>query len=70
MSIRAAAVTIFALFASAYSASGQEAPVALGVLAGANVADQAGEDVFTPHDIIAFIGGFSGTLRFADCWAV
>jgi hypothetical protein len=70
LSIRAAAVTILALFASPDSASAQEMPVSLGVLAGANVADQAGQDVFAPQDIIGFVGGFSGTLRFADRWAV
>jgi len=70
LSIRAAAVTIFALFASAYSASAQETAVSLGVLAGASVADQAGQDVFAPHDITAFTGGLSGTLRFAERWAV
>ncbi len=48
----------------------QAGPVSLGVVAGANVADQAGQDVFAPHDRIGFIGGASGTFRFASRWAI
>ncbi len=48
----------------------QETPASLGALVGANVADQAGQDVFVPHDKFGLIGGLSGTLRFSDRWAV
>ena len=68
MSIRTAAVVTLALLIAPSSGQAQEG--ALGVLAGANVADQAGSDVFTPHDIIGFIGGVSGTLRLAPRWSV
>lgn len=70
MSIRVAALTILVFLGTASSGPAQEVPVSLGVLAGANVADQAGQDVFAPHDIVGFMGGFSSTLRFADRWAV
>jgi len=48
----------------------QESAVSLGVLAGADVADQAGEDVFAPHDRFGFIGGLSGAFRLASRWSV
>lgn len=72
MSLRAVVVVTLAL-ALALSpsvGSAQEASASLGVLAGANVADQAGEDVFTPHDRLGFIGGVSGVLRITDRWAI
>jgi hypothetical protein len=68
LSIRTAAVITLALLIVPSSGQAQEG--ALGVLAGADVADQAGSDVFTPHDIIGFIGGVSGTLRLAPRWSV
>jgi hypothetical protein len=52
------------------AATSQESAVGLGLLAGANVADQAGQDVFAPHDRIGFMGGVSGDFRFSDRWAV
>ena len=70
LSIRAAAVVFFALFVSPSSGLAQEGPVSFGVLAGANVADQTGEDVFTPHDRFGFIGGVSGAYRFASRWSI
>jgi len=70
LSIRAAAVVFFALFVSPSSGRAQEGPVSFGVLAGANVADQTGEDVFTPHDRFGFIGGVSGAYRFASRWSI
>ena len=44
--------------------------MSLGVVAGANVADQTGEDVFTPHDRFGFIGGASLVFRFSDRWSL
>ena len=44
--------------------------MSLGALAGANVADQAGQDVFAPHDKVGFVGGISGVFRFSGRWAV
>ena len=70
MSIRAAAVVILALLLSPSVGRAQDGPVSLGVLAGANVADQTGEDVFTPHDRFGFIGGVSGAFRFASRWSI
>ncbi|MCL7971974.1 MAG: PorT family protein [marine benthic group bacterium] len=59
------------LFTSQARAQEQaEASVDLGVLAGANVADQAGRDVFAPHDKFGFIGGVSGVLRFSPRWSL
>jgi hypothetical protein len=49
---------------------GQQSPVSLGFVAGANVADQAGTDVFAPHDRFGFIGGSSLVFRFSDRWSV
>ena len=70
LSIRAfAAVTIAVLGLPAWALA-QSSPVSLGVVAGADVADQAGEDVFAPHDRIGFIGGVSGSFRFASRWAI
>jgi len=48
----------------------QESPFAVGALAGADVADQAGSDVFTPHDRFGFIGGASAAVRIASRWSV
>ena len=70
MSIRAAAVVTVALVGFPSWTLAQAGPVSLGVVAGADVADQAGQDVFAPHDRIGFIGGASGTFRFASRWAV
>lgn len=70
MPIRAAAIITVALLAFPLSGGAQETSVSLGALVGANVADQAGQDVFAPHDKIGFIGGLSGTLRFGGRWAV
>lgn len=42
-------------------AAAQQSSLSLGLLAGGVVADQAGADVFAPHDIFGFIGG--GFLR-------
>lgn len=62
---------LFVLFASPGGAQEhEEASVDLGVLAGANVADQAGQDVFAPHDKIGFIGGVSGAIRISPRWSV
>lgn len=70
MSIRAVAAVTIALLGLPAWALAQSGPVSLGVVAGANVADQAGEDVFAPHDRIGFIGGVSGSFRFASRWAI
>jgi len=70
LSIRAAAVVTVALFFSPSFGRAQQNQVSLGVVAGANVADQAGEDVFTPHDKFGFIGGVSGALRLASRWSI
>ena len=59
----------FALFATPVRAQ-EEATVSIGGLAGGVVADQAGDDVFAPHDKFGFIGGLSGTLRFSARWAL
>ncbi len=61
----------FVLFAAPAGAQEQEqASVDLGFLAGADVADQAGQDAFAPHDRFGFIGGVSGVLRFSPRWSV
>ena len=70
MSIRATAVVTIALIGLPSWALAQAGPVSLGVVAGADVADQAGQDVFAPHDRFGFIGGVSGSFRFASRWAV
>jgi hypothetical protein len=70
LSIRCATLLTIALISFPSWAMAQAGPVSLGVVAGANVADQAGQDVFAPHDRIGFIGGASGTFRFASRWAI
>lgn len=70
MSIRAWPVVVIALLSLPGWALAQTGPVSLGLLAGANVADQAGQDVFAPHDRIGFIGGVSGSFRLASRWAI
>jgi len=70
LSARAAAVVALILLACPSSVRAQEGPVSLGVLAGADVADQAGEDAFSPHDRFGFIGGASATFRFAPRWSI
>lgn len=70
MSIRTAAVVTVALFGLPSLGLSQDGRVSLGVLAGADVADQAGEDVFTPHDRFGFMGGVSGAFRFASRWSI
>ncbi len=59
----------FALFATPARAQ-EEMIVTLGGLAGGVVADQAGEDVFAPHDKFGFIGGLSGKLGFSARWSL
>ena len=44
--------------------------MSLGVLAGADIADQTGQDVFASQDRIGFIGGVSGKFRIASRWSV
>jgi hypothetical protein len=64
-----AIVTIaFAIFAGRLDA--QEGRFSLGALAGADVADQAGEDAFAPHDRIGFIGGATSVFRLSGRWSV
>ena len=70
MSARVAALVTLVLLACPSSGSAQEGSVSLGILAGADVADQSGEDAFSPHDRFGFIGGASATFRFAPRWSV
>lgn len=70
MDSRVLVVLLLALALAPASVRAQEARGSLGVLAGVDVADQAGEDVFAPHDRIGFIGGVSGTVRVASRWAI
>jgi hypothetical protein len=70
LSIRSSAALILVLFVVPSAGRAQDGPVSLGVIAGANVADQAGQDVFTPHDRIGFIGGVSGAFRLASRWSI
>lgn len=70
MSARVAAVVTLVLLAGPSAGSAQEGPVSLGVVAGVDVADQAGDDAFSPHDRFGFIGGASATFRFAPRWSV
>ena len=67
---RVAAVLALGVFVAPAPVRAQEGAVSLGLLAGANVADQAGEDAFSPHDRFGFIGGASGSLRFASRWSL
>lgn len=60
---------LLALFAAPARAQ-EDATVSIGGLAGGVVADQAGEDVFAPHDKFGFIGGLSGTLEFSERWSL
>ena len=64
----AIATIAFAIFAGRLEA--QESSFSLGALVGADVADQAGEDAFAPHDRIGFIGGATSVLRLSGRWAV
>ncbi len=70
MSLRAPVIVALALALGPVSGWAQQPPLSLGVLAGADVADQAGEDVFAPHDRVGFIGGASAAYRFSDRWSV
>jgi len=67
---RLAVVTLLLMFLMPVSARAQDPQVSLGVLAGGTVADQAGEDAFTPHDRFGFIGGVSLALRLSGRWSV
>jgi hypothetical protein len=68
--VRRLVVVLALVFLAPPSVRAQEAPVSLGVLAGVDVADQAGEDAFSPHDRFGFIGGASATFRVAPRWSV
>lgn len=57
MNRRSLSLALFLLVVVPGEGRSQYGPVSVGVLAGANVADQAGADVFTPHDVFGFIGG-------------
>lgn len=70
LSIRVIAAVILALSLTPAAGSAQQKTVALGALAGVDVADQAGQDVFAPHDRLGFIGGASLAYRFADRWSI
>lgn len=70
MSLRAPVIVALALALGPASGWAQQSSVSLGVLAGVDVADQAGEDAFAPHDRIGFIGGASAVLRLSDRWSV
>jgi hypothetical protein len=66
--VLAIATIAFAILAG--RADAQESRFAIGAFAGADVADQAGSDVFAPHDRIGFIGGASSAFRFSGRWSV
>lgn len=67
---RLAVVFLLLMFLMPVSLRAQDPQVSLGVLAGGAVADQAGEDAFTPHDRFGFIGGVSLALRLYGRWSV
>ena len=67
---RLAVVFLLLMFLMPVSLRAQDPQVSLGVLAGGAVADQAGEDAFTPHDRFGFIGGVSLALRLSGRWSV
>lgn len=69
MRLRLAAVSVLILAGTPASGSAQQA-LSLGILAGADVADQAGADVFTPHDRFGFIGGVSAAFHLSSRWSV
>lgn len=67
---RVVVMVVLAVFLVPSWVLAQERTVSLGVLAGVDVADQAGEDAFSPHDRFGFIGGASGTFRIAPSWSI
>ncbi len=67
---RLAVVSLLLLGLMPVSLRAQDPQVSLGVLAGAAVADQAGEDAFTPHDRFGFIGGATLAIRLSGRWSV
>ncbi len=70
MSLRAPMMAVLAVALSPVSGWAQQSSVSLGVVAGAAVADQAGQDAFAPHDRLGFIGGASLVYRLSDRWSV
>lgn len=70
MPTRSLALLILTIIAIPSEGQGQDRGASLGVLAGANVADQAGQDVFAPHDRFGFIGGVSAAVRVGSRWTV
>jgi hypothetical protein len=70
VAVRVVVLMALVLFAVPSSGMSQERAVGLGLLAGANVADQAGEDVFVPLDVFGLIGGATVAVRLSERWAV